>query len=163
MAVTFAQFKTKMDSYAAKAAAAIPMNKDVILAQWGNESGNGTSSRAVNDNNYGGIKYSQYSTTAIKKSDGFARYASIDGFVTDYIRVMKLSYYSGVRAAAATPGIADDVKALGESPYDAGHYTTPGQAPGSKIASILGTTTGASTSAPKPKPPAVCPTCHRPL
>lgn len=93
-------FYDKMRPYAQKAANALGMPVEVILAQWALESGNGTSNLAKTQNNYGGIKYSQYSKTGTKTSaNAFAKYSSIDGFVTDYIRVMNLSYYDKVRSA----------------------------------------------------------------
>lgn len=156
-------YATKMDPYAAKAANALNMPKEVILAQWALESGNGTSSMAVNHNNHGGIKWSKYSKTAKKRSDSaFAHYNSIGDFTTDYIRVMKLSYYDDVRSASTVEGT---VKALGASPYDAGHYQSNG-VPGAKLFNLMGLKVSGTTAEKKsPAAPAsqkVCPTCKRP-
>jgi len=157
---TLQQFSTKYDPQITRANQALGMPKEAIAIQLGNESGNGTSKRAINDNNLGGIKYSKYSKVAIKKADGFARYNSIDDFFTDYIRVMGLSYYADVRTAGKTGSVKDTLVALGKSPYDAGHYTDNGN-PGSKLLAAIGIITPGK---PKPGQPAkVCPTCHRAL
>jgi flagellum-specific peptidoglycan hydrolase FlgJ len=147
-----------MQPYANTAASALGMDASVILAQWALESGNGTSDMAVNHNNHAGIKWSQYSKTAKKRSDSsFAHYNSLSDFVTDYVRVISLSYYDGVRDATTIEGT---VKALGASPYDAGHYESGG-VKGGKLLTMLGLSGG---STPEKKPTAaVCPTCHRPL
>lgn len=124
-----------MKPYADRAGQALDMPGEVILAQWRLESASGTSRLAVQQNNFGGIKYSQYSKTAQKVAGTeFARYGSIDAFVTDYIRVMSLSYYKDVRAAGSA---TDTAIALGKSPYDAGHYEVNGQQ-GGKILNLLG-------------------------
>jgi len=152
------EFANKYDSQFARASQATGIPKEAIIIQLGNESGNGTSPRARNDNNLGGIKYSASSKVAIKKADGFARYNSIADFFTDYIRVMGLSYYADVRAAGKTGSVKDTLIALGKSPYDAGHYTDNGN-PGSKLLAAIGIVTPG-----KPNPPGkVCPTCHLPV
>lgn len=150
-------YRTQMQSYANRAAAALNMPADVILAQWALESGNGSSSLAKQHNNHGGIKYTSNSKTARKISGSpFADYASVNDFVTDYIRVLSLSYYKDVRAAGS---VEDTIKALGASPYDAGHYTLSG-VQGGAVANILGISPGKLQAPAQPK---VCPTCHRPL
>lgn len=143
---TLAEFASKMDSYIKRAAQATRIPYQTIEAQWANESAYGTSALAVGHNNFAGIKYSKSSSTArpITGSD-FAHYASINDFVTDYIRVMSLGYYNDVRAAGATGDVVAATQALGASPYDAGHYND-GSGVGSKLLKLLGLT-GASSSA----------------
>lgn len=134
MQITKTAYMNRMQPYANRASGATGIPADVILAQWALESGSGTSAHSRN-NNHGGIKWSQYSKTAIKRSDSeFAAYASLEDFTTDYIRVMKLSYYDKVRSAGSVPAA---IKALGESPYDAGHYLINGTA-GGKLYQFFG-------------------------
>lgn len=164
---TLQQFWDKYATEIAWASQQTGIPAQAIAIQLGNESGNGSSNRAIADNNLGGIKYSAYSKVAIKKADGFARYKSVHDFFVDYVRVMSLSYYNDVRAAGKTGSVKDTLIALGKSPYDAGHYTDNGN-PGSKLLAAMGITT------PKPnpvqddhrKPPPgkkVCPACQRAL
>ncbi|MFD0591156.1 glucosaminidase domain-containing protein [Paenibacillus sp. GCM10027627] len=159
MAVNSA-YAQRMQSYAARAAAAVDMPVEVVLAQWALESGNGTSGHAKNHNNHGGIKYSKHSKTALQRSDSqFAGYRNLDDFVTDYIRVINLGYYDKVREATTIEGT---VKALGESPYDAGGYLLNG-VKGGKLFNLMGLTFGGKTPEKKPTTPpaAVCPACQR--
>ena len=111
----------KMEPYAAKASAALGIPKSVILAQWSWETAFGTNRGSRDLNNHGGIKYVGAKTQDYE-SGMYAGYASIDGFVDDYVRVLSLKYYDDVRKAGATPGIEDDTKALGASPYAESHY-----------------------------------------
>ena len=106
----------QMAPYAAKASAALGIPKSVILAQWSYETAWGTNRGSRDLNNHGGIKFVGASTQDYE-SGMYAGYATLDGFVDDYVRVLKLKYYDDVRKAGATPGIEDDTKALGASPY----------------------------------------------
>jgi flagellum-specific peptidoglycan hydrolase FlgJ len=151
-----AAYKQKMQPYANKAAIALNMPVDVILAQWAIESGNGTNSHSSKYNNHASIKYTINSKTAYKRTDSaFAGYRSIDDFVTDYVRVMKLSYYDAVRSATTVEGT---VKALAASPFDEGHYGGNG----ANLLSMLGLNTSGSTEK-KTAVKSVCPTCKRAL
>lgn len=158
-------FKRSVQSHLTRASQALGMPESVIIAQWANESAYGTSSRAKKDNNLGGIKWSKYSQTASKAADGIhARYDSLYDFTTDYIRVMKLSYYDKVRAAGKTGNVAATISALGESPYAGSKYKASSTAAaGSALAQILGITLGGSaagtTNAGNCPAPKVCPTC----
>ncbi|MBE3590934.1 MAG: glucosaminidase domain-containing protein [Firmicutes bacterium] len=119
-------FIDRVMPYARRAAAATGLPVSVILAQWGAESGWGRNDVA-RQNNLG----------AIYGSSGFRSYASLDEFTDDWIRVLHLPYYDAVRAAAAT-GDADAVaRALGESPYDNGHYCQGDGTPGSFLIQIM--------------------------
>jgi len=132
-------FFNQYSPYIQSAASQSGVSSETIAAQWANESGYGKSKLAVDSHNLAGIKYSPHSTTAkrIPGSD-FAAYDSYADFVTDYVRVLNLPYYDKVRAAGTDTQAA--TKALGESPWDAGHYNN-GSGPGSKLFSILGSGT----------------------
>lgn len=139
-----------MRPYALKVARTLGMHDsfaETLLNQWGLESAWGTSGLAK-QNNFGGIKYSQYSKTAIKGSSGFANYKTVDDFVQDAIRVYKLPYYEAVLVAGKTPSLHDDAVAIGKSPYDAGHYMLNGQV-GGKLLQLIGVTPSGGTSAPQ--------------
>lgn len=123
-------FYEKMLPYAKQASLALDIPVSVILGQWSLESGRGESVLSAKYNNYGGIKYTK---NADGNYQGFSTYSSIQEFTNDYIRVMKLSYYNNVRVAVSVP---DTVKALGNSPYDAGHYILNG-VPGGKVQNIV--------------------------
>lgn len=116
-----------MASYAQRASRATGVPVSVIMAQWDIESAGGTSNAAKSYNNFAGIMYTKNADyQAGKSAQGtyFSGYRTIDSFVNDYIRVMNLGYYADVRNAS---GIADTVKALALSPYDAGHYGGDGK------------------------------------
>lgn len=100
-----------MSGYAMTAGAALGMPYQVILAQWALESNYGTSDLASRAKNFAGIKYNDH---ADFKSGSYAGYNSIVSFVQDYIRVMRLPYYNGVRQAG---GIKETIVELGRSPY----------------------------------------------
>lgn len=140
-------FFAKMQPYADKAAAALGIDAGVILAQWADESANGTSLLARSANNYGGINHSANSIAS--GADGvFASYKSIDQFVQDYIRVMSLSYYKDVIAAGKKGDIPGTIRALGESPYAASGYDTTNKGiPGADIQAIYDAET--HTNAPQ--------------
>jgi flagellar protein FlgJ len=121
----------KMRPYAERAANALSIPVEVILAQWAHESAYGTSSLAQRANNHGGIKWSKYNQVGATKTGSlnYAAYNSLSDYVTDYVRVMSLSYYSKVRGQKTVEGA---VKALDESPYaEDPKY-------GSKLLAILG-------------------------
>lgn len=148
-------YMAKMMPYAQKAESGTGIPAAVIVEQWALESGNGTSQKARVNSNHGGIKRSKYSPSAVgQDSGGFAIYSSIDGFVQDYVRVMNLSYYTKVRAAGRTGDIVATIKALGASPYDAGHYLLNG-VQGGKLLNMIG------SNVPAQKKTKVCPTCKR--
>jgi len=119
--MTPSSYFEQMAPYAAKASAALGIPKSVILAQWSWETAFGTNRGSKDLNNHGGIKYVGASTQDYESSM-YAGYASIDSFVDDYVRVLSLRYYDDVRKAGATPGIEDDTKALGASPYAESGY-----------------------------------------
>lgn len=112
----------KMKPYADRASQALSIPSVVILAQWGLETGFGSSSAAQKLNNHAGIKSN--SQGADYNGGTYAGYNSLNSFVTDYIRVMNLSYYAKVREVGKTGNVANTVKALDDSPWaeDTGYY-----------------------------------------
>lgn len=142
-------YVARMRPYADQASAATGLPADVILAQWGVETGWGTSNLARNHNNHGGIKWvGGRSKFQAYESGSFAGYKSIADFVADYSRVLNLSYYAHVRAAAragASPGQV--ALALGNSPYDEGEYAIGG-VKGQKIVLALGQFGGQTVAQP---------------
>lgn len=105
----------KMTPHANRASQSLGIPVPVILAQWGLETGFGTSAAAKNLNNHAGIKSN--SQGADYNGGTYAGYHSLNSFVSDYIRVMNLSYYNKVRQVGKTGNIANTVKALDDSPW----------------------------------------------
>ncbi|NPV89136.1 hypothetical protein HPY42_06520 [Coprothermobacteraceae bacterium] len=113
------KFWEKMYPYALDVAAELEIPPSVCLAQWAIES-SFESPRWCDYNNYAGI------------TDGgpphFRRYDTIDDFIRDYIRVLRLSYYREVLELAKQHAPAEEIaRALGRSPWDAGHYGGDGK------------------------------------
>lgn len=103
--------------YAQRAAKGTDIPFEVCLGQWAQESGYGKSSLSQTGNNFGGITYT---SNADFKIGGFAGFYTIDNFITEYIRVMNLSYYTAVRKATT---IEATCIALAKSPYSANDPT----------------------------------------
>jgi flagellum-specific peptidoglycan hydrolase FlgJ len=153
-------YADKMRPYAQRAANALGMPVDVILAQWSLESGNGTSDHARKYNNHAGIKVPSKRKFVgyVRPGTAFAGYTSLDKFTEDYILNMNNGFYEGVKKAGS---VEDTVRALGASPWDAGHYDLNG-VKGGALLNILGFKVAGVQPVPVP-PQKVCPTCHRPL
>jgi hypothetical protein len=110
---------------------------ELVIAQWGWETGWGTSQLANNgSNNNGGIKFVGQAE-ATGASGGYAKYADLNRFADDWVRVLSLSRYKVVADAAAksyptqfarTDAIA---RALGSSDYAGSHYAEGGYPGGS--------------------------------
>lgn len=111
MGMSESSFFSSMIGYAESASFKTGIPKEVILAQWALESNYGQSDLAKRANNFAGIKWNR---SADYMSGAYAGYFSVSDFVSDYSRVMGLSYYDGVRNAGSIEGA---IKALGESPY----------------------------------------------
>lgn len=110
----------------------------LILAQWGLEHGwKIPGFTGYNWGNSGAIPgFPTVSGTNVPGSPAAFAYAATpqDG-VAIYVHCAHLSYYTNVaRAAANGPDAA--ARALGQSPWDAGHYTATGN-PGSSLISIM--------------------------
>lgn len=106
-----------------------------ILAQWLNESGGATSSGptrlATEHNNWAGITPARISGRQVSTQDGvatdygnYAHYNSMARFVGDYVRVMRLSYYAGVREVVGQ-GPEVVLNAIEASPWAESHYGDP--------------------------------------
>jgi hypothetical protein len=87
----------------------------VILAQWADETGYGTSNAFVHGNNYAGVS----------GSGGVNYYPSKTAGLAAYIQTINLSYYNDVRAAYAI-GPFEQMVQLGKSPWAGGHYDANG-------------------------------------
>lgn len=125
-----AAFIQTMLPYAEKAHQDLGWPTSVILAQWGMEHGwrlpdfdgwNLANSRPFPDpNGDGGVCYGQ----RVVRNFCYASTPWIG--LAIYEHCAHLSYYRGVAAAARTGGAAAAARALGQSPWDAGHYTVDG-------------------------------------
>ena len=110
----------------------------VILAQWGLEQG--WKIPGYTGFNWGNVAALPGQPTvngiAVPGSPAAFAYARTpqEG-LNYYVRVAHLSYYNGVRAAVSN-GADACARALGASPWDAGHYTASGN-PGSSLLSIM--------------------------
>jgi len=104
-------FITKYLPYAKVAEKETGVPKEVILAQWVQETGAGTSSVFRNNLNFAGIKDFQ--------KGGYKKYNSIEEGVAGWIKTIKLSYYDDVRSAGTVEGAA---KALVASPWEESGY-----------------------------------------
>lgn len=113
------------------------LSRWTILAQWAVETGWGTSSLCVHDHNLAGIRWyghvGSFQVGGIRgeQGTGFAGYGTLGAFIADYVRTMNLPAYSAVRAAV---GAEAGCRALGLSPWDAGHYRSGGVVGGSLLA-----------------------------
>jgi hypothetical protein len=98
----------------------------VVLAQWGIETGWGTSSAWLRGHNYAGVSGAAGVNAYPDRATGLA----------SYISTMNLGFYSSVRSAGTDSAAA---AALGRSPWAASHYATAGGAPGSLLAAVMAT------------------------
>lgn len=110
------------DAQIASSRTGVPVS--VILAQWIDETGAGTSPAWVSGNNYAGV-------SAGGSVNGFPDRAA---GLAAYISTMMQGYYAAVRSAG-TPTAA--AAALGASPWAAGHYDAGGGPPGSDLQNII--------------------------
>jgi hypothetical protein len=97
------------------------INRWALLVQWAVETATGA---VVIGYNLGNIRCS--STT-------FCRYTSLDAFAHDAITTWHNGYYQGVLATAGQM-MRNHLIAIGQSPWDAGHYNSGG-GPGSSLIS----------------------------
>jgi hypothetical protein len=113
------EFFNKLLPFAQQAREETGLPVSVILAQWAVESGF-EADNWVGNLNYAGI------TKDGGPAAGFREYASTEEFTKDYISTLQLSYYDGVRQAAAEGApVAVIAETLGRSPWDAAGYTDP--------------------------------------
>jgi hypothetical protein len=135
--MTPATFARTYGTLADEAARATSLSRWTVLAQWAVETGWGSSPLDLHDDNLAGIRwYGRAGTTQVggipgKIGTGFAHYRSLSDFVVDYAHTMNLPAYAKVRAAV---GVDAELRALGASPWDAGHYRVGGVVGGSVLA-----------------------------
>ncbi len=125
--------------YARKASAQTGWPVSVILAQWGLETGWRT--KTYTGYNWGncGAMPNQPTIGGINKPGSPAAFAyaySPAQGLAEYVHVAHLGYYTKVAQAARTSGATAAARALGQSPWDWGHYTNRGD-PGSSLISIM--------------------------
>lgn len=125
--------------YARKASAQTGWPVSVILAQWGLETGWRT--KTYTGYNWGncGAMPNQPTIGGINKPGSPAAFAyaySPTQGVAEYVHVAHLSYYTRVAQAARASGANAAARALGQSPWDWGHYTSRSD-PGSSLISIM--------------------------
>ena len=152
------QFVTTMAPQALAAAQMITGSSDpnqlrtaqtAILSQWAQETGWGTSSAAINDNNYAGIKC----FSGCVCGGTYCKFASPTDFATAYAKFMTTQdtqgYYSGVVSALKTGSVSQILAALSASPWDQGNYASADWTSISgAVASMLGLSLPTSASAP---------------
>jgi hypothetical protein len=117
--------------YAIQAHQALGWPTSVILAQWGLE--HGWSVPDANGYNWGNTTFApncQY------RGSRFCYAPTPAEGLREYVYTARLHYYDGIAPAARQGGADATAVALGESPWDAGHYTTNGQ-PGSSLIAIM--------------------------
>lgn len=97
----------------------------VILAQWALETGWGSSEAWIHGHNPAGISGGGHPLA----------YPGVQAGMDAYVETIRLSYYDAVREARAK-GAEAQARALGASPWDAGHYGGA-DAPGSVLVTIM--------------------------
>jgi hypothetical protein len=120
------QFVQQMLPYARQASQATGVHVPVILAQWGDETGWGTSELWSNDHNLAGVEGA---------SGLLLHCGSIEEGVQGYIACMNQDHYTSVREAQ---GWQAQTVALGQSHWDGGHYNLHGAGPGTALIGIVG-------------------------
>lgn len=111
----------------------------VILAQWGLEQGwQAPNFTGYNFGNCGGLLNEPFisGTAAIGSPPTFAYADTPEDGLRFYVTVAKLGYYSAIAPAAKSGGPVAAAKALGASPWDAGHYTDHND-PGSSLIALM--------------------------
>jgi len=113
----------------------------LILAQWGLEQG--WKAPGYTGYNWGNVAALPGEPTvggiqAWGSPAAFAYAKTPEDGLRYYLRVSALAYYAAVAPAATSGGVDAAARALGRSPWDAGHYTNHGD-PGSSLINILRT------------------------
>lgn len=128
-------FIAAMTPYVQQAAKTTGLAPALIMAQWGNETGWGTSHAFTANNNVAGVGVT--STTAVG-----GQWGSVAQGVQGYINFINdNSRYTAVKKAGTTAVV--QAKALGASGYAKGQYTNGG-GPGSDLITIMKTVSGVS-------------------
>ncbi len=118
--MTPAQFFAAALPFAEQAHAATGVDVSVVLAQWAEENGYIWPPPGNNPGNVGNTQHG-----------GQVNYATPEAGVAAYIQTMFLGYYDAVRTAP-TPFL--QARALGASPWAAGHYGSP---PGANLWALI--------------------------
>lgn len=103
-------FIANFGGIADQVAAGTGLSRWALLVQWAKETTLGT--QILNRNNPGNIRCS---------SSTFCQYASLADFGDAAIATWHNGFYAGVLASAGQP-VHNQLVAIGESPWDAGHY-----------------------------------------
>ncbi len=124
-------FLDRIQPYAKNAAEQLGIDVNFIMAQWAYETANGTNLGSRKYNNLAGIKYSPSGAGSIGKyqpsDSAHAGYDTLNDFVSDYVRVMKLSYYKDVISTATGENNLDNaILAINKSPYAVQDYNISG-------------------------------------
>jgi hypothetical protein len=143
-------FITQLGNWAKWAGKRTGLHPIVILAQWADETGWGTSEAWTVGHNPAGIS----------PNGAIAHYADVEEGMNRYVETMKLPYYDHVRAAFNGGAHAQAI-ALGQSPWAAGQYGGHAH-PGADLVSIMDRDLsdfdgGAGGSGPAPSPGSVTP------
>ncbi len=139
--MTPADFVSELLPYARQVQAARGIDAWAVLTQWALETGWGTSTLFVVDHNVAGIKHTDPHTGELV----FWSYSDLQAGVNDYIATLGLGFYTGVLATAGQ-GVEATLRALGQSPWDAGHYgSPPGQSLVNLWETVLAPLAGTST------------------
>src|ERR1700682_3483026 len=116
------------NTYAGQAqavAAGTGLDPNALLVQWGVETSWGN--QVYNANNLGNIRCLQ----GIPCLNGFAQFGSLTAFCDAAIATWRNGFYPAVLASAGQP-VEVQLRAIGASPWDAGHYDNGG-GPGSSL------------------------------
>jgi hypothetical protein len=125
--------------FARRAHDAIGWPVSMILAQWGLEQGwQAPTFTGYNFGNCGGLIDEPFisGTAAAGSPPTFAYADSPEDGLRFYLTVAKLPYYSQIAQAASHGGPEAAARALGASPWDAGHYTDRND-PGSSLIALM--------------------------
>jgi hypothetical protein len=125
--------------YAQQAHAATSWPVSLILAQWGLEQG--WKAPGYTGFNWGNVAALPGEPTVhgVQKwgsPPAFAYAKTPQDGLRDYLHVAQLAYYQAVGPAGASGGANAAARALGRSPWDAGHYTNHGD-PGSSLIALM--------------------------
>ncbi len=146
------EFAAKYLSIAQECSAkASGLDPRVILAQFADETGWGTSPLCLDHLNLAGISH----FNGWANSGGFCSFPTLADFVVAYGQVINNGLYGAVLAAAKAGESADaQAKALGESDWAASHYDNGG-GPGSSLVALMAelpSSGGSPVPSPTPAP-----------
>jgi D-alanyl-D-alanine carboxypeptidase/Mannosyl-glycoprotein endo-beta-N-acetylglucosaminidase len=133
------QFATAMLPYAQRVSQATGVSPQVIMAQWGNESGWGTSP-AAKQNNFAGIKNPQ---------GGYATFNNPNDFADSYIQTLQKPQYAGaVNTGADANAFVKGLKSGGYFEGDPTTYANNVSAGARGLGPFIGTTNATPVATP---------------